>query len=182
MVYMTCGPRGGQETCGASVNLVKEGEICEEGCYCPSGTVLHQNKCITRDECPCRLRGKDFPPGAVVPKNCNSCQCVAGQWVCTQVKLYQKKNSFPVLIFILFLQISCGSRCSALGDPHYTTFDGKHYDFMGQCNYYLVKTENFTIEAENVACSGSISLVNQIIITNQFSTHNNNNNIHNFRL
>lgn len=28
---------------------------------------------------------------------------------------------------------------------------------MGQCNYYLVKHNNFTIEAENVACAGSIS-------------------------
>lgn len=57
------------------------------------------------------------------------------------------------------LQVSCGARCSAIGDPHYQTFDGKKYDFMGQCTYYLVKTDNFSIEAENVACTGSISEV-----------------------
>lgn len=28
---------------------------------------------------------------------------------------------------------------------------------MGQCTYYLVKMDNFSIEAENVACAGSIS-------------------------
>lgn len=36
---------------------------------------------------------------------------------------------------------------------------------MGQCNYYLVKTDNFTIEAENVACSGAISLALNIPIS-----------------
>lgn len=30
---------------------------------------------------------------------------------------------------------------------------------MGQCSYYLVKNNNFTIEAENVACAGAISQV-----------------------
>lgn len=57
------------------------------------------------------------------------------------------------------LKVNCGARCSAVGDPHYTTFDGKRYDFMGQCSYYLVKHDNFTIEAENVACAGAISQV-----------------------
>lgn len=28
---------------------------------------------------------------------------------------------------------------------------------MGKCSYYLVKTDNFSVEAENVACPGSIS-------------------------
>lgn len=28
---------------------------------------------------------------------------------------------------------------------------------MGKCSYYLLKSDNFTIEAENVACPGSIS-------------------------
>lgn len=134
--YMSCGPKTGQPVCGSSVEK-SEDETCEEGCYCPPGTVLHESKCITKDQCPCRLRGKSFAPGTNVPKDCNTCTCVEGQWVCTQV--------------------SCGSRCSAIGDPHYITFDGKRFDFMGQCSYYLVKTTNVSIEAENVACAGSIS-------------------------
>ncbi|XP_017781781.1 PREDICTED: hemocytin [Nicrophorus vespilloides] len=133
-VYMPCAPVGGQAVCGASVEKT---EGCEEGCYCPIGTVMHDGKCITRDKCPCRLRGKDFPSGSSVPKDCNTCTCSEGQWICTQV--------------------ACGARCSALGDPHYITFDGKRYDFMGQCSYYLMKTNDTEIEAENVACSGTIS-------------------------
>lgn len=66
-------------------------------------------------------------------------------------------NCIHHIIVKFLLQISCGARCAAVGDPHYLTFDGKRYDFMGQCSYYLVKTDEFTIEAENVACAGSIS-------------------------
>ncbi|XP_066254573.1 hemocytin [Euwallacea similis] len=136
-VYMACAPEKGHQMCGA-VSVPRENqEECLEGCYCPEGTVLHENKCITKDQCPCRLRGKSFPPGTSIPKECNTCTCSNGEWDCTQV--------------------SCGARCAAVGDPHYITFDGKSYDFMGQCSYYLVKTENFTIEAENVACAGAIS-------------------------
>lgn len=53
--------------------------------------------------------------------------------------------------------MDCGARCSAIGDPHYQTFDGRRYDFMGQCTYTLLQTDDYTIEAENVACAGSIS-------------------------
>lgn len=48
-----------------------------------------------------------------------------------------------------------GARCGAIGDPHYQTFDGKHFDFMGKCSYYLLKTaDDLEITAENVACPG----------------------------
>ncbi|PNF36643.1 hypothetical protein B7P43_G19101, partial [Cryptotermes secundus] len=137
-VYFPCGPSS-QETCRSVTVPVMTSvtESCEEGCYCPSGTVLHDQQCVSREQCPCQWRGRMFQPGEKVPKDCNTCTCVGGQWSCTQ--------------------INCGARCGAIGDPHYLTFDGKRFNFMGKCSYHLLKGENYSIEAENVACAGAIS-------------------------
>ena len=60
---------------------------------------------------------------------CQECTCVGGQWVCEDK--------------------GCDSICVAYGDPHYTTFDGKRYNFQGNCVYYLVKEKGKSVESNN---------------------------------
>ena len=45
--------------------------------------------------------------------------------------------------------------CKARGDPHYTTFDERRFDFMGRCEYVLAKdnvTNMFEIRQVNEPC------------------------------
>lgn len=99
--------------------------------------MLNDGVCVKQELCPCKLKGKAFSPSTKIKKDCNTCTCENGNWKCTS--------------------LTCGARCGSVGDPHYVTFDGKRYDFMGKCSYYLMKTDTISVEAENVACSGAIS-------------------------
>lgn len=58
--------------------------------------------------------------------------CQSGTWSCTRK--------------------TCDKTCSATGDPHYETFDGKRYNFMGTCSYYLMKDRDFSIIVDNIQC------------------------------
>lgn len=62
-----------------------------------------------------------------------------------KIFLYEFKN----------VSFYCLAICWASGDPHYMTFDGKHYTFMGACGYVLTKSKDFNVTAENIKCGTS---------------------------
>ncbi|CAG0879041.1 unnamed protein product [Darwinula stevensoni] len=136
MGYTPCAPSR-EKTCLDQEDLVEE-DKCREGCTCPKGTVLDQGRCIPLHQCPCRHHNATHGPGDVIQWDCNRCVCEGGKWECSGR--------------------ACGARCAVVGDPHYDTFDGRKYDFMGKCSYTLLQSDQkFAISAQNVPCAGSVS-------------------------
>ncbi|XP_068160698.1 SCO-spondin [Antennarius striatus] len=124
------------------------------GCVCPQGTVLLGDHCVLPHECPCHHNGRLYHSNDTIIKDCNTCVCQDRRWHCSQY--------------------ACAGVCVATGDPHYVTFDGRSYSFLGDCQYVLARETSglFSVTAENVPCgstgvtctkSVTLSLVNTVI-------------------
>lgn len=94
---------------------------CVPGCVCKKGYVLDVvlKKCVLPNDCSCHHGGRSYNDGEKIQEDCNSCTCKSGKWDC-------EKSKCPLV-------------CSSWGDSHFTTFDGKDFDFQGVCNYVLAK-------------------------------------------
>ncbi|XP_073476350.1 otogelin-like protein [Aquarana catesbeiana] len=108
---------------------------CASGCICPPGMAEHKGKCYVPDSCPCSWKDWEYLSGEVITTPCYTCVCKRGVFNCT---------SYP-----------CPSVCTVYGDRHYYTFDGLEYDYVSDCQAYLVKSvdnSNVSIIAQNKKC------------------------------
>ncbi|GAB0087051.1 hypothetical protein DMENIID0001_013180 [Sergentomyia squamirostris] len=128
-IYDPCGPVK-EPSCGDTEPPNRS--QCVEGCVCATGTLNNFGKCVPKEQCMCEKDGRIFKPNSEYIVDCNTCVCRNGLWECGT------KN--------------CSEECHVHGDPHYKTFDGKKFDFMGKCSYYLLAMENLTIVGNNIAC------------------------------
>ncbi|KAM4845226.1 mucin-2 [Thomomys bottae] len=114
---------------------------CVSGCVCPNGLLDDgRGGCVEEGACPC-VHNKDlYLPGDRIKLDCNNtCICQKGRWECTQ---------YP-----------CHGTCSIYGSGHYMTFDGKHYDFNGDCSYVAV--QDYCGQNSSSAAAGSFSIITE---------------------
>ncbi|XP_042638903.1 zonadhesin [Orycteropus afer afer] len=112
---------------------------CRPGCACNPGFLLSHSRCIQPSSCDCFYNNNYYKPGVEwFSPNCTEhCRCLSGGRLecqasqCGTHKVCQLQNS----------QYGCHpygtATCLVYGDPHYLTFDERHFSFMGKCTYLL---------------------------------------------
>ncbi|XP_053799519.1 otogelin-like protein [Vidua chalybeata] len=122
-------------TCTYEKDCLGSNLHCLDGCYCPDGLIMENGTCISLSNCPCVYHGTAFPVGSKIEQECSNCICVGGIWNCTDH--------------------DCPAECSITSSSHFTTFDGRHFTFLGICQYILVKgtgKNKFTITLQKAPC------------------------------
>uniref|UniRef100_UPI00358E30E0 SCO-spondin-like n=1 Tax=Myxine glutinosa TaxID=7769 RepID=UPI00358E30E0 len=87
LVYMPCGPPC-QPTCRTIADDTPsqcEDLPCTEGCFCPENTILHDDSCISPDDCTCVHNGVGYPAGTQIIEDCRNCTCERALWACDGV-------------------------------------------------------------------------------------------------
>ncbi|XP_028823261.1 otogelin-like protein isoform X3 [Denticeps clupeoides] len=108
---------------------------CVPGCSCPAGLVGHNGDCYHPENCPCVWLGLEYLPGETVDTPCYHCVCHRGFFNCSY--------------------LPCPAVCTVYSDRHYHTFDGLEYDYVSDCQVYLLKSVSGTdvsITAQNKDC------------------------------
>ncbi|KAJ1178626.1 hypothetical protein NDU88_003869 [Pleurodeles waltl] len=128
-----------QKTCQTRTSYFQTD--CVSGCVCPAGLIDDgRGNCIPESQCPCIHNEEFHPDGSRISVDCNTCTCHSGHWSCTKTM--------------------CFGTCTIHGSGHYITFDGKQYNFDGNCEYVAAQdycgkknnSDSLRIVTENVPC------------------------------
>uniref|UniRef100_A0A8B9Y3K7 Zonadhesin n=1 Tax=Bos mutus grunniens TaxID=30521 RepID=A0A8B9Y3K7_BOSMU len=174
----TCPPNAHYERCAcpASCQSPKPtcGLLCKPGCVCNSGFLFHDSRCINASSCNCFYNENYYKSGTEwFSPNCTErCRCQPG----SQIECQPYKCGTNTVCQLKHGQYRCHpygtATCFVYGDPHYFTFDGRYFNFMGKCTYLLAQpcgnsTEPFfrvTVKNEQRGLEG-VSCLSKVSVT-----------------
>ncbi|PKK19329.1 zonadhesin-like, partial [Columba livia] len=144
-IYKSCGTR-----CPSTCLNISAVDSCSslpvEGCFCKEGYVLSGDKCVPESSCGCldeKNQYHQLDESWFTSYPCTErCTCKANNntectpWECGV------REECSVQDGVLGCHSNGQATCQVAGDPHYFTFDGKMYTFMGTCTYTLVEVVN----------------------------------------
>ncbi|XP_023570329.1 zonadhesin [Octodon degus] len=154
------------ETCYTAFSDKPCRQQCVEACQCNPGFVLSGLECVPWAQCGCLSpTGRYFKLGEQwYKRGCKElCVCRGNNhircrpWKCQAQETCGHQNG-------LYGCYARGSAtCTALGDPHYLTFDGALHHFLGTCTYILTQPcwpryqeNHFVVSATNEIRGGDL--------------------------
>ncbi|GCC48100.1 hypothetical protein chiPu_0032241, partial [Chiloscyllium punctatum] len=115
---------------------------CVESCLCNTGYLLSAGKCVLEGDCGCERDGRYYKAGESFweDEGCQTwCECdpQSKRVECWSQTCGHQERCEVVKGLRRCQPLTYGT-CTAVGDPHYHTFDSLKFDFMGTCVYLLV--------------------------------------------
>ncbi|NWV94096.1 ZAN protein, partial [Machaerirhynchus nigripectus] len=144
-IYKSCGTR-----CPSTCLNISAADSCSslpvEGCFCKEGYVLSGDKCVPESNCGCideKNQYHQLNESWFTHYSCTErCTCKANNtieckpWECGSQEVCGIQDG------VLGCHSNGQATCQVVGDPHYFTFDGMKYTFVGTCTYTLVEVVN----------------------------------------
>ncbi|XP_061566690.1 zonadhesin, like [Cololabis saira] len=153
--YIDCGPACIPTCKDPSTNCTGS---CISGCFCKPGFLFKGRRCVPVDQCGCLDDHNNYyEPGEIVfGDGCSKlCRCAGNFTLQCVDNSCDPTEECREVSGVSGCYPKGTSTCIASGDPHYTSFDKRKYNFMGNCSYLMSKLCNdtslpyFEVHADN---------------------------------
>ncbi|TMS02031.1 Zonadhesin [Larimichthys crocea] len=135
--YIECGPACIPTCQEPSTNCSGS---CLSGCFCKPGFVFKGRRCVPLEKCGCLDDNNNYyEPGEIIfGDGCSKmCRCVGNYTLECVDNSCDPSEECRDVNGVAGCYPKGTSTCIASGDPHYTTFDKRNYNFMGNCSYLM---------------------------------------------